>query len=68
MNWRLGISAVCLAASLASGSSFAGAADVPGVQALYKEHCADCHGETRFGGIGPALLTENLARLRGRKR
>ena len=32
--------------------------------AIYQEHCAACHGADRFGGIGPALLTENLARLR----
>ncbi|RDE51563.1 MAG: cytochrome C oxidase Cbb3 [Candidatus Accumulibacter meliphilus] len=67
MNWRLAMSAACLAASLAGGSSFASAAGAPeaaGVQALYKEHCAACHGETRFGGVGPALLPENLARLR----
>jgi mono/diheme cytochrome c family protein len=67
MNWRLAMSAACLAASLAGGSSFASAVGGPeaaGVQALYKEHCAACHGETRFGGVGPALLPENLARLR----
>jgi len=67
MNWRLAIPAVCLAASLAGESAFAGdagLAEVPAVQTLYKEHCAACHGETRFGGIGPALLPENLARLR----
>jgi mono/diheme cytochrome c family protein len=34
------------------------------VQALYREHCAACHGESRLGGIGPALLPENLERLR----
>ncbi len=32
--------------------------------ALYREHCAACHGADRFGGIGPALLPENLSRLR----
>jgi cytochrome c553 len=30
----------------------------------YQEHCAACHGETRLGGVGPALLPENLERLR----
>lgn len=38
-------------------------ADVP-VQKTYAEHCASCHGADRLGGIGPALLPENLARLR----
>jgi hypothetical protein len=36
-------------------------ADAP---ALYKEHCLACHGENRLGGVGPALLPENLERLR----
>ena len=32
--------------------------------ALYREHCASCHGAQRTGGMGPALLPESLARLR----
>jgi cytochrome c553 len=32
--------------------------------ALYKQHCAVCHGEERLGLMGPALLPENLKRLR----
>jgi len=31
---------------------------------LYLQHCAVCHGPTRLGGTGPALLPENLQRLR----
>jgi mono/diheme cytochrome c family protein/DNA-binding beta-propeller fold protein YncE len=31
---------------------------------LYKTHCAECHNEHRLGGMGPALLPENLKRLR----
>ena len=31
---------------------------------LYKTHCASCHNEHRLGGMGPALLPENLKRLR----
>jgi hypothetical protein len=31
---------------------------------LYREHCASCHGADRLGAIGPALLPENLARLK----
>jgi len=34
------------------------------VQALYQQICAQCHGANRLGGIGPALLPENLERLR----
>ena len=31
---------------------------------LFQQHCAVCHGEQRLGGMGPALLPENLKRLR----
>ena len=31
---------------------------------LYDTLCASCHGKHRLGGIGPALLPENLDRLR----
>ena len=31
---------------------------------LYRKHCAECHGADRFGLMGPALLPENLSRLR----
>ena len=31
---------------------------------LYADHCASCHGEKRMGKMGPALLPQNLARLR----
>ena len=34
------------------------------VAANFKEHCSSCHGVDRLGGLGPALLPENLARLR----
>jgi len=33
-------------------------------QELYEKHCAACHGANRLGGMGPALLPENLARLK----
>ena len=31
---------------------------------LYQQHCASCHGSERLGGMGPALLPENLSRLK----
>ncbi len=31
---------------------------------LYAEHCGQCHGVDRLGGMGPALLPENLGRLK----
>jgi cytochrome c553 len=33
-------------------------------EAVYSQHCASCHGAERLGGQGPALLPENLGRLR----
>ena len=33
-------------------------------QDLYQTHCASCHGASRLGGMGPALLPENLSRLK----
>ena len=32
--------------------------------ALFAQHCAQCHGADRLGGTGPALLPENLERLK----
>ncbi|VAW99150.1 Nitrite reductase associated c-type cytochorome NirN [hydrothermal vent metagenome] len=37
------------------------------VQKLYQQHCASCHAASRLGGMGPALLPENLKRLRKNK-
>ena len=51
--------AVLLGLSLAA--AWASAADAP---ALYQQHCAACHGPDRLGASGPALLPENLARLK----
>ncbi|HEY9053115.1 MAG TPA: cytochrome D1 domain-containing protein, partial [Gammaproteobacteria bacterium] len=36
----------------------------PSAAELFKTHCAVCHGENRLGLMGPALLPENLGRLR----
>lgn len=43
----------------------AGPASAADVSKVYAEHCASCHGEGRLGGIGPALLPQNMGRLRG---
>lgn len=57
-------SAVDWAAALAALMALAGAALAePDAAALYREHCASCHGADRLGGQGPALLPENLGRL-----
>jgi cytochrome c553 len=37
----------------------------PDAGALYAEHCAVCHAETRLGGTGPALIPETLGRMFG---
>lgn len=31
---------------------------------IFRQHCAACHGPERLGGTGPALLPQNLSRLR----
>ena len=42
-------------------------AEKKGAQKLYQQHCASCHASSRLGGMGPALLPENLKRLRKNK-
>lgn len=37
------------------------AADTP---QLFQQHCSSCHGASRLGGTGPALLPESLERLK----
>ena len=61
MNWRILVPAGFAAWFLLGMAQLAEAADVA---ANYKQHCAACHGPDRLGGIGPALIPENLARLR----
>jgi mono/diheme cytochrome c family protein/DNA-binding beta-propeller fold protein YncE len=55
--------AACLLASLCQAQAF-GAEDAAGPAALYRQHCAACHGADRLGAMGPALLPESLERLR----
>jgi len=56
----LAVRALGAALLLAGGAALAQAPAEP----LYRQHCASCHGEQRLGGMGPALLPENLSRLR----
>ena len=35
-------------------------------EALYREHCAACHGADRLGGTGPALIRRIPETARGR--
>lgn len=42
----------------------AAASAAQGAAQRYRQFCAACHGDNRLGGSGPALLPENLSRLR----
>lgn len=53
-----------LAALLGLLSLAPGAAAGQDAGAVYQQQCAACHGADRLGGTGPALLPENLQRLR----
>jgi mono/diheme cytochrome c family protein len=53
-----------LVAILLALASLAARADGPDAAQLFAQHCASCHGADRLGGMGPALLPENLSRLR----
>ncbi len=50
------------------GAAQAHAASTPAALAEaasnYQQHCQSCHGATRFGGTGPALLPESLSRIK----
>ena len=39
----------------------------PDAPELYKKHCAECHVSNRLGRQGPALLPQNLKRLRKKR-
>ena len=41
-----------------------GFSDDTKVERLYQQHCSSCHGLDRLGGVGPALLPQNLRRLK----
>ena len=59
----------CLAAGVALSAAVSGTAAAESVDAAaaYGIHCATCHGPGRLGGVGPALLPENLRRLKPEK-
>lgn len=50
--------------TLAFALALAASAPANAEQDLYGTHCASCHGADRLGGMGPALLPENLSRLK----
>ncbi|MEW5962828.1 MAG: cytochrome D1 domain-containing protein [Pseudomonadota bacterium] len=53
--------AIAFGLALIAGLPAAAAPDAP---RLYREHCAQCHGEDRLGATGPALIPEALVRVR----
>lgn len=63
---RILFTAYCLGllACLPLGQAKASDTTQDTTQALYQQHCAQCHGPDRLGSQGPALLPENLGRLK----
>jgi len=50
---------------LATTPAFAGSSGAaPSGAVLFSDHCASCHGESRLGRTGPALIPETLDRIK----
>ena len=60
------IAKLAVSALMATLMSLPSGAGEP-VNSVYQEHCASCHGSDRLGLSGPALLPQNLKRLRKSK-
>jgi len=61
---RLAFSLALLAASPAfAGTDAQEPAKEPQAETLFLSKCAACHGTDRLGGLGPALLPDNLGKL-----
>ena len=58
------ISTLLLASSVMATPLLASESGETGTNTLYLQQCAACHGPDRLGGMGPALLPENLGRLK----
>ncbi len=57
-----------IAGALITGPALAEQANNHSTETLYLQQCAACHGPDRLGGMGPALLPENLGRLKKKPR
>lgn len=55
--WLTGLCATVWCATLS-------ATEMASTVQVFNQYCASCHGASRLGGMGPALLPENLQRLR----
>ncbi|MCL6416960.1 nitrite reductase [Aestuariirhabdus sp. Z084] len=64
-KWMLG-AALTLSLNSLPANAEQSSTDVD-AKTVFMQHCASCHGAQRTGGIGPALLPENLSRLRKNK-
>jgi hypothetical protein len=58
------VARVLLLGTLLLGVGLAQTASAADPGLLYQQHCASCHGADRLGLMGPALLAENLERLK----
>lgn len=58
------LSSALVLALLAGAAPMPAGAQAPQPERLFAEQCAACHGGDRLGAIGPALLPENLGRLK----
>jgi len=58
------VGAVLLASAALSAPTQAQDKNNSDIHDLYLQQCAACHGPDRLGGMGPALLPENLGRLK----
>ena len=65
MPWLKGLTLGVCAFTIVTGA--ASANETAKGQIIFQQHCAACHGDDRLGRIGPALLPENLKRLRKKK-
>ncbi len=61
--WRISQACIALLALIGAHAINAAESDLQVVN-LYANNCASCHGPDRLGGMGPALLPQNLSRLR----
>lgn len=67
MNRRIALQLSLILFAVIAGTTTGAHGQQAETDAIYQQHCAACHGADRLGGVGPALLPENLKRLRKKK-